>query len=33
VEENIYTDFEKGGEKNLLQKNFFDDRENLIIEI
>ena len=36
VEENIYADWEdatKGGEENLLQKNSFDDRENLIIEI
>lgn len=35
-EENIYADWEdatKGGEENLLQKNYFDDRGNLIIEM
>ncbi len=36
VEETIRADWEdatKGGEENLLQKNSFDDKENLIIEI
>lgn len=36
VEENICSDWEdatKGGEENLLQKNSFDDKGNLIIEI